>query len=495
MHCSPAIRASHLEARNDVLQVMIVADVLRGKVSPINVFKWIFMKRYWRLFRPHYVETRKLALPVIIAQVGQITVGLVDNMMIGQLGKTELAAAAFANTLFALPLIFGMGFSMAITPLTGKAFGSSDFDNLKGLKKGAFLTNGLMALILSLVCWGLYIAMPHMQQPVNILPHSRQFFSIISLSIIPLMFFLSGKQLSEGLSNTKVAMAVTLIANVVNIIGNYVLIFGNWGAPALGLNGAGISTLSSRVIIAICMVLFIRRLSPLGKNAIKIPFNQVIKHVKAVFKLGIPMGLHMFSEASAFIIAGIMIGWISDTGLAAHQIVMSLSTFGFMLYQGIGASTTIRISQFSARQVPMLMRQASKASIQIVMVMVLIISSAFILLREWLPQLFTDDGEVIALASKMIIVLVIFQLFDAFQIVYSGILRGMADATIPGILTVISYFGIAIPFSYWAAFMGGYGELGIWLGFPVGLGICALLFYFRIQKLQKRALKSQLQTN
>ncbi|TLX71141.1 MATE family efflux transporter [Labilibacter sediminis] len=450
------------------------------------------MKRYWRLFRPHYVETQKLALPVIIAQVGQITVGLVDNMMIDQLGKTELAAAAFANTLFALPLIFGMGFSMAITPLTGKAFGSSDFNNLKGLKKGAFITNILMAIVLGLACYGLYWSMPHMQQPENIIPHSRSFFSIISLSIIPLMIFLSGKQLSEGLSNTRVAMAVTLIANVINILGNYMLIFGNWGAPALGLNGAGISTLTARLVMAICIILFIRRLKPLQKSNADISISQTFGHVKDIVKLGIPMGLHMFSEASAFIVAGLMIGWISDTGLAAHQIVMSLSTFGFMLYQGIGAGTTIRISQFSARQVPILMRQASNASLQIVIAMVFIISSGFILLRNWLPQLFTNDAEVIAMASKMIIVLVIFQLFDAFQIIYSSILRGMADATIPGLLTLISYFGIAIPFSYWAAFKGGFNEIGIWLGFPVGLGICALLFHFRIQKLHKKAMLSQL---
>jgi MATE family multidrug resistance protein len=200
----------------------------------------------------------------------------------------------------------------------------------------------------------------------------------------------------------------------------------------------------------------------------------------------------MFSEASAFIVAGIMIGWVSDTGLAAHQIVMSLSTFGFMLYQGIGAGTTIRISQFSARQVPILMRQASNASLQIVMAMVFIISTAFILLRNWLPQLFTNDAEVIDMASKMIVVLVIFQLFDAIQIIYSSILRGMADATIPGLLTLISYFGIAIPTSYWAAFIGGYHEIGIWLGFPVGLGVCALLFHFRIKKLHKRAMQATL---
>ncbi|MCU4155582.1 MATE family efflux transporter [Carboxylicivirga sp. A043] len=447
------------------------------------------MKRYWRLFRPHYAETRRLALPVIIAQVGQITVGMVDNMMIGHLGKTELAAAAFANTLFSLPLIFGMGFAMAITPLVGKAFGKKQYEHLHFLKYGAYTTNSLMGIILALTCLALYYAMPFMHQPESIIQQSQTFFNIISLSIIPLMLFLSGKQLAEGLSNTRLAMVVTLIANVMNILGNYILIFGKMGAPELGLYGAGWSTLIARVAMAVIMTAFIRNYKPLKTAAVKLSLYRILQTVKSIVKLGVPMGLHLFSEASAFIVAGIMIGWLSDTGLAAHQIVISLSTFGFMLYQGIGAGTTIRISQFSARQVPALIKQASQASFQIVIAMVVVISSAFLLLRNWLPQLFTNDAEVIALASKMIVVLVIFQLFDAIQIIYSSILRGMADATIPGILTIISYFGIAIPFSYWAAFKAGFGEIGIWLGFPIGLGVCALLFHFRLQRLNKKAVQ------
>jgi len=444
------------------------------------------MKRYWRLYRPHYAATRKLAIPVIIAQIGQITVGIADNMMIGQLGKTELAAAAFANTLFSLPLIFGMGFAMAITPLVGKANDSDHKHELASLKHGALLANSLLALLLTGSCVVLYFAMPQMQQPDNILLQSQNYFSIIASSIIPLMLFLSGKQVAEGLSNTKLAMRITIGANIINIIGNYLLIFGKFGAPELGLAGAGWSTLFSRLFMAICMLLIINKTAQLKAMIYQINFRQISRSCTKIVKLGLPMGLHILSEASAFILAGIMMGWISETGLAAHQIVISLSTFGFMLYQGIGVSTTIRISQFSARQVPSLIKNASQASVQIAIIMVFIISSVFIALRHILPQLFTDDKEVIALASQMIVILVIFQIFDAVQIIYSSILRGMADATIPGLLTFISYFLIAIPFSYWAAFVGGYAEIGIWLGFPVGLGICAFLFHIRIHLLHKR---------
>ena len=447
------------------------------------------MKRFWRLYRPHYRETRRLALPVIIAQVGQITVGLADSMMIGHLGKTPLAAAAFANTLFSLPLIFGMGFAMAITPLIGNALGKEKWQDLITLKKSAFISNMMMALVLIGATAGLYVAMPHMRQPESILPLSQPYFIIIGCSIIPLMIFLAGKQVAEGLSNTRIAMYITITANILNIIGNYLLIKGHWGFPELGLNGAGISTLLARIVMAFLMIIAMRKMPLLQKYSRQFKTKNTVHHLKSLYKLGLPMGLHMFAEASAFIMAGIMMGWISETGLAAHQIVMSLSTFGFMLYQGIGISTTIRVSQLTARQVPALVKRASSASIQVVVVMVIIISSLFLILRHWLPQLFTNEPDVIALASQLIVILVIFQLFDAFQIIYSGILRGMSDAKVPGLLTFISYFVVAIPFSYWAAFHGGFKEQGIWFGFPLGLGVCAVLFYFRINRLMQVQLK------
>lgn len=462
----------------------------QGLAQPQSLIVFYMMKRIWRLYRPHYAETRRLALPVIVAQIGQITVGLADNMMIGRLGKTELAAAAFANTLFSLPLIFGMGFAMAITPLTGKANGSNDYSELKSLKKAAFGANGVMAAILIAASTLLYSAMPYMHQPESILEYSQQYFSVIGLSIIPLMLFLSGKQFGEGLSNTKLAMMITLGANVFNILGNYMLIFGKWGAPELGLVGAGWSTLFARVLMAIGMLVFIRKLHREQLKSVVVNFKELAASTLKIIKLGIPMGLHMFSESSAFIVAGIMMGWISETGLAAHQIVISLSTFGFMLYQGIGVSTTIRISQLAGRQVPALIKRASNASIQIVFGMVIIISMAFVSMSNWLPTLFTTDAGVIKLASQMIIILTIFQLFDAIQIIYSGILRGMADATVPGILTFICYFIITIPFSYWAAFHGGFNEIGIWMGFPVGLSICALMFHFRLKYLHRKLLVS-----
>lgn len=439
------------------------------------------MERYWRLHRGHYRATLRLGVPVVISQLGQITVGLADSIMIGRLGATELATAAFANTLFSLPLIFGMGFAMSLTPFTGRAWARKDYASIQTLWKNGLLANLLMAFALLLVAAGLYLAMPLMQQPVHLVAPAQSYFLILSASLLPLMVFFSGKQLLEGLSNTRIAMIITLLGNLLNILGNYLLIYGKAGFPELGLNGAGISTLLARLAMAAVMLLLVVRHRAL-RQGIRAGLRFSRKEVQRLYRLGLPMGLHLFSESSAFIVSGIMMGWLGETALAAHQIVMSLSTLGFMLYQGIGVSSTIRISQLSAHQQQLLLQAAARASVHIVLLMVLIISLFFLIFRVQLPFLFTPEAEVARLATELILILVIYQLFDALQIIFSGILRGLADARIPGLLTIFSYFGVAIPLSYLSAFHLDLGPAGIWLGFPVGLGVCALLFYFRIRK-------------
>jgi len=442
------------------------------------------MKRFWRLHRLHYRDTMRLSLPVMISQLGQITVGLADNMMVGRLGTTELAAAAFANMLVSLPLFFGMGFALSLTPLVGKAYGANDMTAVGSYFRHGLLSNALVGLLLVAVCGGLYLMMPLMHQPGSILGIAQSYFIYIALSMFPTMLFLMGKQLCEGMADTKSAMLVTIVGNILHIGSNYALIFGKLGLPALGVEGAGISTLLSRIFMATAMLVLVFR-KPIIRHALQLSrrLKLRIAVVSELVWLGVPMGIHVFSEASAFIFAGIMMGWLGEVGLAAHQIVISLSGLGFMLYQAIGFSTTIRISQLSALEMPSLIKRASVASSQIVTAMVMVVSAIFLIFHRQIPYLFTTSDEVAHVASELIIVFVVFQVFDAAQIVFSGILRGLADAKIPSMLTVVSYYLIAIPTSYLAAFHFGFGEVGIWFGFPIGLGICSLLFLLRIRML------------
>jgi len=441
---------------------------------------------YFQSYQEHYKGLIKLGIPVILAQLGQVTVGVIDNMMIGHVGTQELAAASFANTIFWLVIVFGTGFSYAITPLVGKARGNFEMNQVGAWFKSSMWAVLSMGVFLSILIFVISLFMDKMGQAEDVIIPGREYLWIISFSIIPMMIFMGYKQFCEGLANTKVAMNIVLIANLVNVIFNYILINGKLGLPALGLNGAGYGTLISRIFMAIAFFLVFRKgksFKSYGEIITKAEF--AIKDFMKIWKMGVPIGAQLVMEASAFMLSTIMMGWISVAGLAAHQVVLSISTISFMVYLGIASSTTIRVSSLLGENKIEEMKQAGWAAIHLVILMVIIIGLGFLLFRNQLPTLFSEDPLVIALAAQFIVVMLIYQLFDGLQIVFGSILRGMSDVNIPTIYTFIAYFLVSLPTGYLCAFTLGLGEVGIWWGLPVGLGTASVLFMFRFIRLTR----------
>ncbi|WP_320018550.1 MATE family efflux transporter [Labilibaculum manganireducens] len=442
-------------------------------------------------YLPHYGPIVKLGLPVVLAQLGQITVGLVDNMMIGHLGTHELAASSFANTIFWLVIIFGTGFSYSITPLVGEARG--DF---KKLKIGSWFKNGMLAMILmgillTVVILLLSLLMGRMGQPSEIITDAKSYLWILAASILPMMIFMGYKQFGEGLANTKVAMNIMLLANLVNVAANYILINGKCGFPAMGLNGAGYGTLIARGFMAIAFFRVFRT------RRFFMPYREMIrksvyclKDFWRIWQLGLPIGSQLVMEASAFMLSTIMMGWISVEGLAAHQIVLSLSTVSFMIYQGIAASTTIRISSLLGEKRIREMKNSGWAAVHLVLGIVVFMCILFVSLRHILPTWFTQEPAVIQLTAQFLIVMVIYQFFDALQIVFGSILRGMSDVNVPTLLTFVAYFLVSLPTGYLCAFVFGMHEVGIWWGLPAGLGAASFLFMLRFRSLSNKLLQA-----
>ncbi len=451
------------------------------------------IRSYFQSYQSHYKGLIKLGIPVILAQLGQVTVGVIDNMMIGHVGTLELAAASFANTIFWLVIVLGTGFSYAITPLVGKARGNYEMNQVGAWFKSSMWAVLSMGVLLSLVIYMISLFMDQMGQAANVILPARTYLWIISFSILPMMVFMGYKQFCEGLANTKVAMNIVLIANLVNIICNYILINGKLGLPALGLNGAGYGTLISRIFMAVSFFYVFRRgksFKPYGEIIATAQF--AIKDFFKIWKMGVPIGAQLVMEASAFMLSTIMMGWISVAGLAAHQVVLSISTISFMVYLGIASSTTIRVSSLFGENKIEEMRQAGWAAIHLVVLMVIVIGLVFLFLRNQLPTLFSDDPLVIALAAQFIVVMLIYQLFDGLQIVFGSILRGMSDVNMPTLYTFIAYFIVSLPTGYLCAFTFGLKEVGIWWGLPVGLGTASILFMFRFIKLSKRKLTEEI---
>jgi len=436
---------------------------------------------------PYYKRNLALAFPIILAQLGQVTVSLVDTFMVGLLGTMELAAVAFANSIFLLVFIFGLGFSLGQTPHVGKAFGKKQW-----WKIGVFFQNALLInIVLSVIIFGaVFLLRPllyHLNQPENVVELAMPYFDWLLISTLPILLFFTCRQFAEGVGNTKIAMWVTILGNIINIILNYLLIFGKFGFPALGVEGAGIATLIVRVVMALIFVILVFKHPALKK------FTQYFSlknfHMPAIKRLiatGLPISGQLIMEVLAFSLGAIMIGWINEVNLAAHQIVLQLASATFMIGLGIGAATTIRVShQFGSAHYKAT-RMAALASLHLVTVFMVVTAIFFIVFRYQIPAWFSGDPEVIHVAAQLFIIAGIFQLFDGWQMVGLSTLRGLTDVTFAMYIAFISYIVIALPVGYLFGFIWNFGSVGIWMGLCIGLMVAAVAYRLRFLHFMKK---------
>ncbi len=433
-------------------------------------------------FSSHINETVKIGIPLMFSQLGQIAVGIADNVMIGRLGTAELAAASLANNIYMLIVIFCIGFTCIVSPLSGNIQGKKEEE--KSLLKNALLVGLVLGIILET---GLYLFSDifyYMDQPGDIIGPAVQYFLVVNISTLPLVISLVVKHFIDGTGDTKTGMRIVLVGNVINIIFNYCFMYGLYVFPKLGLTGAAVGTLISRVYM--CAAFFIKL--KFENKYDNFSFFPVLSGVnvallKKISLKGFGTGLQYIMEACAFCFAGIMMGWIGKVPLAAHQIAISLSSLGYMVYQSVGSATMIRIGLLDGIGERRQVLKAASASALIAMILSVSTGSVFYFFRFELPALFSDDADVIAKAAVFLIVLALFQVVDALQLIYSSATRGLADVRVPAALTFISYFMVSLPLSWYLTFRAEIGEWGIWWGFPAGLGAAAILFYFRFRYL------------
>jgi MATE family multidrug resistance protein len=442
---------------------------------------------FFQSYKSFYKRNLIIAIPIVMSQLGQVLVHQVDNAMVGYVGTVELAAAAFAGNVFIVGMVFGMGFTFGLTPLAGAAFSNKNNSLLGELFKNSILTYLSVGLLSTLVLFGLSYFFGFMNQPPEVVELAVPYFRILVISYMPFLIFFAIKQFAEGLGNTIIAMVVTLISNLVNIILNYILIFGKFGAPELGLVGAGYATLVARVLmplIFIIVFIYNKNLSIYIKYTLRSTIN--IATIKKLVKIGFPISIQMLLEVSAFALSAIMVGWIGTVDLASHQIAIGLAAMTFMLVSGISSATTIRVShQFNEGKITET-KKAVNASIHLTLFFMGFSAIIFFLFRNSLPRIYTNDIEVIVLTSQLLIVAAFFQLFDGLQVVILGALRGLEDVNHSMVYAFISYILINLPLGYLLGFTFNLGTLGIWLAFLIGLSIAALLFWARYKKIIKR---------
>jgi MATE family multidrug resistance protein len=307
------------------------------------------------------------------------------------------------------------------------------------------------------------------------------------LSIVPFLLFCFFKQYLEGLGNTWVAMLITLGCNLLNILLNWVFIFGHWGFRPMGAEGAGWATLIARILMPVCFLIAM---------AVKTDWRRYLsalrgwlvsrREVEYLLTIGMPIGLQSFAEAFLFTASFVIIGWISKEALAAHHIANQMCDLTFMLAQGIGAATTIRVSHQMGKGDLHAVRMASTASIHLCLLMNTIGAGIMFFFRYQIPYIFSDDPEVAQIASTLLIFGALFQYADGLQCIGAAMLRGIQDVRVPMRIALFAYIGVALPLGLYLTFPLGLGAKGMWAAFVIALAIPAVLFHIRFNRQLKR---------
>jgi MATE family multidrug resistance protein len=439
----------------------------------------------------HINTTFHLAYPVMLSQLGQVSVGVADSMMVGRLGALPLAASSLGNSIFFVVMMFGIGISMGITPLVSKADGKSKTHRISRLFTHGLWINVIASLLMTMFVLGLSQGLHFLNQPEEVVIMTIPYLFIITASLLPLMVFQTFKQMAEGLSQTRQAMYITIFANLVNVALNWVLIWGKFGFPAMGLNGAGLATLISRILMMLMMGGYILLSPRYKKYNFKLALSQTsFPMISRILKIGIPTGFQFIFEVSAFSTAAIMMGWIGVNALAGHQIAINLASISYMMATGLATAGMIRVSNQIGKGNMKGMREAGMVVFGMVTIFMIASAAIFFSLRFFLPTLYIDDPEVVALSASLLIIAGLFQLSDGVQAAGLGVLRGLEDVKVPTIVTLLAYWVLGLPLGYFLAFHMEMGAQGIWYGLLIGLTITAGLLFYRFHSLSKRRMES-----
>ena len=435
-------------------------------------------------YKTHYKETIRLGIPIILGQLGIIVVGFADNIMVGHHSSNELAAASFVNNFFNLIFIAGMGFSYGLTPIIGNLFVQKEYAKAGETLKNSLFLNFLISIFLTFIMLFFLLHIEILKQPKELIPLIKPYYILQLVSLPLIMPFNSFKQFSEGITDTITPMWVILSSNLLNIIGNYLLIYGYLGFPELGLIGAGISTLFSRLIsFLLFVILFMKHkrfksyLSGFKKGFIN------FLDLKKLTQIGLPIAALMAVETGSFSLSVIMMGWLGSTALAAHQIISVITTLGFMIYYGIGAAITIRVSSFRGKNDWKNIRNATFAGLHLIMITAFFVVLLIVSFRDSMGYIFTSQKEVVELVSLLAWSVILYQFGDGLQVTFVNALRGIADVKKMAYIACFCHLGLALPIGYSCGFILDWGAFGIWCGFPVSLTTLGILLWKRFNVL------------
>lgn len=446
------------------------------------------MRNFIRKYKGHYIKTLQLAYPVCISNVGYILVGIVDTYYVGKIsadkfsytGTEAQAAVGLSESLYNLFIVLAIGISYGITPLIAAADSRKNSEEKKKLLGNSMMLNLLVSVLLFILLFFSSSLLNYINQPPGVLKLAVPYFNVVAFSLIPLSIFFTLKQFTEGLSLTFMAMIASVSGNVLNIVLNYALVLGNFGFEPMGVMGSCWSAFIARSYMAFFMLGYIYFSKDLkGYFSFLFPSRPDYKKIISLLEIGLATGLQWLFEIGAFSIAVIMMGWLGDSYQAAHRIALSFPAVTYMISSGISAAASVRVGNYNGLNKRIQLRRAGYSAFHLTGMFMIFFTVLFIVFNRFFVSFFSSDEQVVSIASGLLLIASFFQLGDGIQVIALGILRGVKDTRFPTVLTLIAYWGISLPLSYFLAFKMNMHAKGIWYGLTTGLYVAAVFLFFR----------------
>jgi MATE family multidrug resistance protein len=420
-----------------------------------------------------------LATPVVMAELGWVTMGIVDTVMVGGLGAGAIGAVGLASMLFFAVAVFAMGLLLGLDPLVSQAFGARHLDEChRWLVDGGWLsvliTAPMVAVIFamnaSLDRWGL---------PPEVLHLTRPYLAILTWSLPPLLFYVAFRRYLQAMNVVRPVMFALVAANVVNAIANWILIYGRFGAPAMGVRGSAYATLVARIFMSgWLLIVILRHEAHVTPRLRDTPLRIDLARLRRLFALGFPAAGQAVLEVGVFAAATALAGRVSANALAAHQIALNLAALTFMVPLGVASAAAVRVGQAVGRRDPRGAASAGWTAITLGVGFMSAAATVFLLMPRTLIHAFTRDPAVLELGITLLFVAAVFQLFDGLQGVTTGALRGLGNTHTAMLWNLAGHWLVGLPLGYLLCFRLGLGVVGLWWGLSVGLMICGVALLF-----------------
>lgn len=432
-------------------------------------------------------ETLVLAWPVILGQLGHMIIGQADTIMIGRLGKIELAASTLANSIFYLPFVIGFGICIAISPLVAQAVGAKREGELRQLLNQGFWVAIWSGIFFVAVTFGIAELLPYLGQDPAVVPLAQEYLRIIGFSALPMMIFLALKHFADGFEDVLPGMVIMGFVVAFNLLFNYLLIEGHWGFPRMELKGAGWATFISRTIgfVIVFGYIFIARRYKRYRRAFS--FRHHWPSIRRILKIGLPSGFQYLFEVGSFTGAVLLIGRLGPEVQSAHQIALGIPAVIYMAYMGIASAGSIRVGNALGRKDHDAIRTAGVSAWMAATIFIIIGVVGMVGFNDVLPQLYIKDSQVQAIAANLILIAALFQIGDGVQAVSLGLLRGIEDVKMPTVFTFIAYWAIGLPVGWLFLDVLDWGVEGMWFGLTIGLGFSALFLTVRFVRLTRKS--------